>query len=1173
MLYRLGMAVLIIVSMNIAAADYRELPLKEKIKDKDLTFAVTFDKLGCNADFAKGNPNSTTLSNLNLGLRGLIGFDTQQGFCSQGNEELKFSVSNNIEPSCGTVSLWLSALDYAPGEELTEGKKRGNITLLNLVFKQKNRFVEYQLYEYGDTVYFDWLSSEPPHGWGQIGRVQVVRKGIKQKQWHQLVITYDAQKIAIYLNGVLGGEATLPVKASKTLDIKPDGNMSFLGIRSRFFDDKGKWNVAVDDIKVYSRVMSPLEIRNQYQKLLLGQNTANLQAFEVKLNGVDEGDSHALDQIEAEFDLGALPDEAQKELNAGTLNIAYELTGPENFISTGNWKMRKTNECRRISGITVPGQYQLKTILQYAGGKKENITSIEVPDLSFANNGIGDEDTVPKIWSPITVASDRTIKLWNRLYSFGTGPLPTAITVYGRPLFDKAPELIITTAAGRADIQYCAGKTTSTNRSVTLTGKGTASGFTIDYTTTVEFDGMIKFDFVINGQPKIKSMRLVWKVKPAYCQYLMTPLLESKPGPQFFFKYPTCESEEGTQLWLVSEGKGGFAYSMDNDANWVYDQSKPVFYVNKATGLCSVTMISKTVKLPQATPYQALFIATPTRPLPSRLREIRLNDIMRPDCPRLVMNDGKGLTGVATFQPHNKFGEVVKNAGRDTLGIYGMADSLTTGTPTANYFKKYWDIPGYYIYKMSYQKPLANGGFQHKIYLSLPACNATHIKDYLLGNIKELLEHPYGDRVWMIYYDLCGDTLCSNPLHGCGFKDKFGRKIKTFAILNKRKLVERTVRLCHKHDRVVMLHAQRYFYPFIHGLADYWFPGEQHSTLLRRNPYGYTDELSDDLYRSEYNRDVLGVGVIFLTALAQANPDYLKNHSLTEAMLTMLLAHDIETDSSWSSPLPHMKVWDIMEKYQVQSPETKAHLYYRQNIITSSNPDVLVTYYECPDNRYIVVLANKDFRSKKTEINLSKLKAGNYLVCDEYNNANFHVNNGKLKISVPPRSFRLIAFPPKPSFPINDNCSIMWGNWNSNNAKGDFVLDTTTGHKEPGSLLIRVADDNPNDDSFCFMKKIVVTPGKMYEAEVFAKVQNPAPGVKIGIGFQALDLNGIFLGLPPESTTIPGDKKEWQKLQLRFKIPLDGKWAETRILLVTLGVSNIKGGKVWFDDFKFSELE
>ncbi|NCB08885.1 MAG: hypothetical protein EOM73_12050 [Bacteroidia bacterium] len=134
--------------MKIAVADYREMPLAEKINDKDLSLAVTFDKLGCNADFARGNPNSTTLSNLNLGLRGIIGFDTKQGFSPQGSEELKFAVNGNIRPDCGTISLWLSALDYAPEDELTEGNKRGNIALLNLVFKQQNRFVEYQLYEY-----------------------------------------------------------------------------------------------------------------------------------------------------------------------------------------------------------------------------------------------------------------------------------------------------------------------------------------------------------------------------------------------------------------------------------------------------------------------------------------------------------------------------------------------------------------------------------------------------------------------------------------------------------------------------------------------------------------------------------------------------------------------------------------------------------------------------------------------------------------------------------------------------------------------------------------------------------------------------------------------------------------------------------------------------------------
>lgn len=1165
------------LSMAVAAVnEYREIPYEDKMKDKDLTCCVTFDKFSVNADFAKGNPNSINLPDIALGLRGVIGFDGKNAFRPQGEEDLKFDVTGNVSPHHGTITLWVNALDYSPSDELTNGKKRGNIALLHMMFKQGARNVEYQLYEFADNVYFDWNSSEPPNSYGQSGRAQVSRKGIKPKQWHQLAVTYDEHKLAIYLNGVLGAEKSLPEKVAKTLDLQPDPKLSFLGIKSRFYEDKHLWAVAIDDVKVYSRALSALEIKNQYQKLLVSQSVANLQTFEVKLNGVDEGQASQLDQLEAEFDFSALSDADRKRLDAGKLEIIYHLTGPGGFSHDGTWTMRKPTECHRISGIVTPGRYRLEATLKSSAGKTEkNTADIDVPDLSFVNNGIGDEDVVPKIWSPFAVDERRTVTLWNRLYTFGEGPLPTGITVYGKPLLEKAPDLIIETAAGQSPIKYKARKTTRTKRAVTFTGTGKAAGFTLNYATTVEFDGMIKFDFVINGRPEIKSMRLEWQVKPEYCQYLMTPLLQEKNASEFAFKYPGSDFYAETQIWLVAEGKGGFAYTMANDANWVYDPSSPVFKVNKATGSCSVDMITRTVKMPAETPYQALFITTPTRPLPERVRVIRHGDASRADTPHLHMNAGEGLTGQSTYQPDPAaFAVAMKHLLPGTVGVYGMADELTTGTPIANYFTKYWDIPGYVVVNMPSDKLTDTGTFKREFYPSVPACNATHIKDYYLNNMQELLSQPCSDRIWMIYYDLATNELCGNPLHGCGFKDKFGRDIKTFALLNKRKLFVRTVSLCHARGRTVMLHNQRLFSPFMHGLADYYYPGEQHNGLLMRNPYGYTDELSDALYRSEYNRDVLGVGVIFLTALGQANVAYLNNPSLTEAMMSMLLAHDVEPDPSYSNTGVHTKVWDVLEKYQVQSPKTRVHLYYRQNTVASSNPEVRVTYYECPDQQYVLALTNKDLSPKETIIDLSGLKAGDYTVREEYKGTDIQVKDGKFAITVPSRSFRLIAFPPKSFYPVTDNCSSPWGSWNSEGAKGSFSVDVDNGRQNNGSLLIQVSPDTPDNSSFCFIKKFPVKPGKHYQAKIFVKTRNISSPAKVAMAFQGQDSEGRFLGLPPQSTDLakPCDEN-WEELNLGFTIPQKGKWAEAGNLVVTLAVQNAKGGKVWFDDFELSESE
>ena len=1139
-----------------AAVAYREVPTADKLNDNDLTFAVTFDTRGVNADFAKGKSVSTTMKDVSLGLRGCVGFDTQQGFKPEPGEDLKFAALGNASPHEGSMTMWVNALSYAPGDETTDGQKRGNVALLHMLFRQDSRHIEYQLYEYGDTVYFDWRSSEPPQGWGQVGRVQVSRKGIEKNQWHQIAVTWTDKRLAIYLNGELGREAMLPAKADKTRGLIPDAKDSFIGVKSRFYEDKHTWDVAVDDLSIFSRACSPLEIWNQYARLLRDRSAAIIQAYDVRLNGVNTGPTDKLDRLEAELDFSALPEADLSLLAQGHLAMDYRLTRGDETIASGQWTFSRNTECRLIAGVDQPGTYHLETSL----GKNGQVNaSIVRPDLSFAGNGIGAEDVVPDIWQDFAL-KDRSVTLWNRVIQFGDGPLPTEVRAYGRSLLETSPQLIVETPRGIADISYQPGPTHRRNGAVTFTGVGKAPDFTLDYATTVEFDGMIKCDFTIKGRPEIRSMRLEWQVKPDLCQYLLTPLLQEGQGPEFEFQYPVGVWGKFSQLWLVSEGKGGFAYSMPHDANWVYDPAKPVFFVNKASGQCSVTMIAKAVKMPESTSYQALFIATPTRPLPVRNRVIRFGDSSRSDTPRMGMTAGAGLTGVFTFEPHETdFAYRMKNRVPNTVSVYGGANSLTEASDVAMYFRKYWDIPGDSIYKMSYLAPLGDGKYETKYHLTVPACNAGLINDYYLHNIKKLLEHPYGDRIWQIYYDLCGDNLCGNDKHGCAFKDNFGRTIKTFALLSKRKLVERTVRFCHARKRTVILHAQRSYMPFLHGLADYFYPGEQHNTLLKRNPFGYTDELSDALYRSEYNRNVLGTGVIFLPALGQASSDNFKPAAFpyTEAMLAMLLSHDVETCQSYAAGAPVQKVWDALEKYGVQSPETRVHLYYNQQEITSSQADVRVTWYECPGHHRVLILANKDIRPRNATIDVGKIAPGDFAAREEYIGVDIKVVAGKFDIRVPSRSFRIVAFPPKAFYPIQDGMDAVWGSWKRPESKSGFTCDRENGRSNPGSLKIQAQGGG------CFLKSFPVQPGRTYSATVCAK--RDAVGMA-KLAFQGKDDANKFL-VPPQ-TSQAEVAAQWQELGLRFTIPNTGAWAKCRLLLVTLSGDD---GTIWFDDFTMAE--
>ncbi|MBO4304684.1 MAG: LamG domain-containing protein, partial [Lentisphaeria bacterium] len=1025
----------------------------EKCKGKDLLFLVTFDKHAVNADFAGGDKYSTTMRDVNLGLRGVIGFDGRPAYKPESGEALRFPVEKNVDPHKGTLILWTAGMDYAPGDAESNGKKRGNIALAHIRTQNGSRYIEYQLYEYGENVYFDWRSSDGPQGWGSIGRVAAPRKKIRKGEWHQIAATWNDKRLKIYLNGEKVKEAALPAKVSMTSDIKAVNNEnSFIGIKSPFYEDKHTWSVGVDDFALYGRPLSDLEIRNGYFSLLKDRSEAKVQAFSVALNGVDmgrkEGKKDRIDRLEAEFDFAALSEKDQELLRKGKLRVDFTLTSPDGGKKNGFWTFSKPAEVRLLSGIDQVGKYTLESRI----GKEKVTVSIDRPDFSWVGNGYGDDDEPPSLWKKDFSVDKRTVNVWNRTYKFAEGPLPESIKAYGRELLKERVRLLID---GKEPL-WSAGKSSRTGRTVTFTGTGKIGQAVIRYATTVEFDGLIKLDWIIDGKPEIGRMELVWQVSPENKQFLMTPCADETKAQKKAFLYPRTAGNPKL-LWFVTEKKGGFAYTMVNDANWVYDPEKPVLFADKGSGECRVEMINRKVTLPESTPYTALFIATPTRPLPELNRVIQYGDTRGG---RKHMTNGGGDGGfneIFTHEPHPyDFEYRHRNSVDNTSSVYGAASALTTCSPVGRYLRKYWEVPGAYSYNMPYSRPVGKGKYVRERYFSLSACNSCCINDYLLNGQHKLYTHKLSGKIWQVYYDLCGDSLCGNPLHGCGFKDKFGRDIKTFNVLYKRDLIRRTVAYAHKYGKTVMIHAQRDFIPMMSGLADYFFPGEQYAALLRRNPYGYVDEVSDTIYRSEFNRDVLGVGVIHLPALGQADRANFKPeaHKYTEGMLAMLQSHDVDTTQDWAAGKPVQRMWDILARYGVQHKDTVCRLYHEQKEITSSQPGLRITYYICPGKRFVLFLANKDIRPCTSEIDVSKIAPGSFPAMEEYKGKPVEVKDGKFRIRVPARSFRIVAFPPRSEYPRKDPMTKVWSSWHGKNCDSSFELSRDGGINGSSCLLL-----------------------------------------------------------------------------------------------------------------------
>lgn len=1163
-----------ILSCGVMAQKYEQLPLKQKIAEKDLSFAVTFDSYGVNADFAKGSKISPVMRDTNLMLRMFVGFDGKQGYLPLPNENLKLPVEKNADPNQGTVIFWYKATDYVPGSKNTKGTVRGNIGLFNIVFgenpawgvnppdghsyKNRNkgqRQVDLRLYEYADYVYFDYRNSIA----ASCSRIQMSMKGIKQDEWCQIAASWGNGLIAMYLNGELKLEAAITSTYKDLLDMSVKSG--FIGVKSRIYEDNHKWGVGIDDFKVYSRKLSHAEIKNMYARILKDKSAVAIQDYEVKLHGVDTGYGDKLDRLEVEYDFSALPEKLAEQMQKSGLKVDYKLTAPDGKIQKGSWTF-KGNDCRILSNITKIGKYTLESSIN---GKHRIVAEIYRPDTSFAYNKLGDEDEVPALWKKdyswqergffgkLFKGAARTVNLWNRVYKFGEGPLPESILIKGKEIFIKPPTLKI----GNSKIVWKAGKTANTNRTVTFTGTGTADDFSIDYATTVEYDGMIKFHWTVNGNPTISAMNLDWQIAPEFRRFLMAPRLQDPKQSKFAYD----SASQDRMLWLVSK-QGGFACTTEHYANWVYDQQKPILFADRDKGLCELKIIQKQVKMPDAVPYEVLFITTPTRPLPAQNRILRRGN----NFPIHDAGGNGGTTGVGTFLPHPTDFEVrVKNCRPMSRSLYGLANALTEENEYVRYFRKYWAIPRGAVTLMPHHVPLGNGKYKVERYSLLLFCNKTAFQDYIINNQQTLYNHKYGDRIGEIYYDHCGSTECRNDKHNCLFIDKFGKEIYPNEMLSKRKLIERTVALAHRNGRTVMCHGQRAFYPFQCGMADYWFPGEQHTVAIKRNIWCYTDEVPDEIYQSEYNRDILGIGVVILPAVGYHADKKLayRNPAPTEAMLSMLALNDIETGSFYTCSRATIAYWNIMEKYKLNDPATKCHLYYENNDIKSSNKNVRITWYECPGKSYMVVLSNRTAKAQKAVIDLNNIAKGDFDLIEEWTKTAMKAKGGKFNITIPARSFRVVCFPPKSFYPIHDAMNSMWGSWKGKKHDTEFKHVFKGGIKNSYALQI----NNKKAVGGCLLNTYPLVVGKTYTFSVMAKKSVKAG--KISLGIQAKTGNA-FTGAPPVSKVVDATG-DWQKITLVFKVPTTGKWSKADTFLVTLGGGRVPDSQILFDDFRIEE--
>jgi len=1010
--YGLVCAILCVGAASAAEpSPFKVLTPEEKSSDEGLSFCLTFDDYSCNPLSAGGNRLPRTGKEINLLLRGDLGYDGKPAYRQEPGEELVFESAGNVDPKQGTLLLWLNPENYDPAT--LRGAGFSNLLLLKCFFSdgKNHQAVVLDLTLSGaeeSGLRMRWQSDVPPNGWGLNPSAPISLQNIKQGKWHQIVGTWDSREIKIYLYGELVGQNEInPEKSRRALAIQAAPNRSSIQIRGggKQPDLAKEIHTAIDDVKIFNRVLSPAEIKLQYQKTLApaSPDAPPPSPVEVELNGVDDGKGD-LNRVEVVLDISVLRQRWQAAKANTDATVKYEIAGPSGFRQEGQWPSGGKNVLTQIvGGIKEKGEYVF-TFRIPDGDQKELVVTRKLvkPDTSWHRNLLGRDDSVPSPWTMLRIDDKNSITLWNRVYKFTDGPFPNEILCGGRQLLDSPPQLVVETAGGVKPLKSKITGKTVKFASIVFNGQFTGDGFTGNFKTTVEFDGLIKTELVVKDQPEVKSMRLEWRVKPEFAKYLMLPHVSPETDPEIF-KSAYFSYDSPQLLWLVSE-LGGFCWAPQNDANWVYKEDEDVLGVNKKTGRCAVRLITSPVKLPPEVDYVFLFTATPTRPLWAKRRTYRLcgSQPFEPTIPP----GGMGFQTLCDFIPSDADFKWLKDAKYGMLWprklfFYGVGAFMTEQCDVANYFKKYWNRPGGYQYMMTDW----NEGKTINT-PSLSSClNHTSKADYLVNNINLLMNSPYLKYIDGAYYDCAGICKCNNELHGCRFADKFGRMSTDTNLLELRELIKRSLDVFHQHDRWLGLHSQWRYNPIAHGLGDFWMPGEQLRGRIEANGTrgAYFDKkiLPDQVLRSEYNDRIIGTGVEALVYASPAKDDD------ASAMATRLMLEDISFWGWWGRAHVIPKTWDAFEKYGLDT--AWCYRYHEQQTVKTSSPDVVVTYYQCPLERYLLIVGNTSKSEREATVDLSRLKPGDYEVVDECDHTNLPVADGKLKLKIPPYNFKLIG--------------------------------------------------------------------------------------------------------------------------------------------------------------------
>ena len=619
----------------------------------------------------------------------------------------------------------------------------------------------------------------------------------------------------------------------------------------------------------------------------------------------------------------------------------------------------------------------------------------------------GAEDTVPAPWTKPEFG-EKGVKVWNRQMKFGGAGLVTSIVSAGEELLAAPVEVVMDGRPLSFDV-------TGVERHVSYAKyRLAARDAAVEARVRTEFDGYMWFELRFRPPCGSLSLRVpMRRDKVVGFDDCSDPMkkLALPPGKSASVAY----SPESKPWWWMGSAVGLMG-GIDNLRGWHCRAMErgAAFAADDAAATLTYAIVDEPLASGDARTVGFYLQPTPVKPKNVKFAQQPRSELVMWTGTMAKFFDVK-LPGWINMEKLSQFQEQQRKGKR--VFYYNGTRVNSPVQPWWGWLGQEWNESGDPAYFAEEVRFKSRADRDRGVWVT-GCLNSKSFFDHKLWSICWFLNNPdFG--VMDLYFDLAGPVMrCNNRVHGCTWKDDFGRVRHNTSLRACREIHKRIYRELKKKnpDGALLGHLQYQRTPSDVFFDRLWM-GETYDRFIR-GTMSYYDVLNPEMMQIQY---ASRSGEVVIDMLPQINramsmyaPEKLKtydphtpeNDRINRHATAYFKIHDLEVSPEGRGADQWSKPDAILRDF---GPSRRHRAYYHADCpVSVDKPDSRFIYacFEGNGRRFVILLNDTDGEVAKTVF----VKGASSVGRDIFSGKEYDFASGSCRVVLPPRESAFVLF-------------------------------------------------------------------------------------------------------------------------------------------------------------------